>query len=75
VYPWGATEHVPSAGAPRATVHTLQEPEHVELQHTPSTQFPDAHWRHCPWRQSTPAVGLQERPSATCTWHVPFAPQ
>ncbi len=66
---------MPSAEAPSAAEQTSHEPEHEELQQTPSTQLPEAHSRHWPWRQSAPAVGLQVPPRVFCARQVPLAPQ
>jgi hypothetical protein len=74
-YPCGAVVHVPSADAPSACAQTSHDPEQDESQHTPSTQLPLAHSRHCPWRQSTPGLGLQVPPCAFSATHVPFVPQ
>lgn len=41
--PAATTVHTPSALAPRLVAHTSQLPPHPVSQHTPSTQFPDAH--------------------------------
>lgn len=42
--PGGSVVQVPSASAPREAVQTSQAPPQAALQHTPSEQFPEAHW-------------------------------
>ena len=48
-WPEGVLRHVPTLPA---TLHDWQTPLQAELQHTPSTQLPVAHWLPCV--QATP---------------------
>ena len=72
VYPAGRSAHVPTAPA---RLHASQPPAHAVLQHTPSTQEPEAHSAleeqtapfdfgntHAPPRQLAPAAHWEEAP-------------
>jgi hypothetical protein len=69
--PAGAAAHVPSEPG---TLHCWQPPHWAAgfSQHTPSTQFPEAHSAQPDAAQSD---GAHEAPSASCAVHVPLDAQ